>query len=91
MKQLNRVYDSTLLTSTATYQIDGRLYRYLGRDPYASIQSPKYRFKPLSGQKRRSDLVLNHRQLMLLVWEVPGMTVSQSAAVTEDSVQLGLF
>ena len=91
MNQLNRIYDSTLLKSTATYQIDGCLYHYAGQDPYATIQAPKYKFIPLAGQRRRSDLVLNRTKLLTRVYEVEGMTVSRNATTTDTSVQLGLF
>lgn len=91
MNQLNRVYDSTLLNSGITYQIDGCLYRFLHKDPYAKINAPKYEFQPLAGQKRRCNLTLNHRQLMAKVYEVEGMQVNRNATATQESVQLSLF
>ena len=95
MTPLTKVYDATLLSRRSTYQIDGRLYKFLGSDPYANIQSPQYKFRPLAGQKRRSDLVLNHRKLMALVYEVPGMQVFHNASATDvqtaEGIQLALF
>jgi len=91
MNKLNRVYDSTLLTSSATYQIDGCLYQYLGKDPYGSIKSPKFRFKPLAGQRKHCELVLNYKQLILRAYEVEGMKVNCNASATDSSVQLSLF
>ena len=91
MIQLTRVHDSTLLKNSATYQIDGCLYRYAGSDPEASIKAPKYKFVALPGQKRRADVVLNHRRLLTLVYEVEGMTVRNDATAKDTTVQMSLF
>jgi len=91
MNQLNRIYDATLLSRSVVYQIDCCLYNFVGKDPYASIQAPKYQFQPLPGQKRRSELVLNHRQLKAKVYSVEGMKVSDNATATKVGVQLSLF
>lgn len=91
MQKLNCIYDSTELKRSATYQIDGCLYCFLGKKPYSSIQAPKYKFQPLPGQKRRSDLILNRRQLISRVYEVEGMQVSRNSTATATSVQLSLL
>ncbi len=91
MQELKPVYDSTLLRCNATYQIDGCLYRFLGKDPYCSINAPKYIFSPAPGQRRKSNLVINHRQLLLKVYEVPNLLTSSNTTVTKTSVQMSLF
>ncbi len=91
MIQLNRVYDSTSLKSDATYQIDGCLYRFLYKDPYSSVNAPRYKFQAWVGQRRRSDLILNHRQLTSKVYEVEGMLASRNVTATDAAVQLSLF
>ena len=91
MNQLSRIWDSTLLSGSAVYQIDGCLYRFLYCDPYTSIQAPKYRFRPLSGQRKRSDLVLNRKQLTIRCYEVLLMKANHNASAADASIQLGLF
>jgi len=89
--KLNSVYDTTLLRQGITYQIDGYLYKFIGADPYASLQSPQFRFRPLSGQRRRADLTLNQKQLKSRCYEVEGLQTSRTASASPDGVQLGLF
>lgn len=87
---LIRVYDATLLSKTATYQIHGCLYRYTGQDPYSTIQAPKYEFSPLPNQRRKAPIGLTHRGLMTKVSLVEGM-FCKDAPTADKSVQLGLF
>nr|WP_243147545.1 hypothetical protein [Scytonema sp. UIC 10036] len=87
--QLNRVYDSTLLSRSKTYSIEGILYRYL----YCTdkIKAPKYVFSPLAGQRRTADLELNRLKLYTRVYEVQGMSTNRNTTVTSDAVQMSLF
>jgi hypothetical protein len=91
MNEPTLVYDSTLLKTSAVYQIEGCLYRFLWKDPYSTISAPKYVFRPINGQRRQKDLSINRRQLLSRVYEVPGMQVQSNATASESSVQLGLF
>ena len=88
--ELTKVYDSTLLTSTAVYLINGSQYRFLCRDAFASVNSPQYIFEPLPGQRKKSTLTLNHKQLLSKVYEVPNFKVSP-VKTTQPSVQTSLF
>lgn len=90
MQDLIKIYDSTLLRTNATYQIDGCLYRFLSKDPYSSVESPKFTFRPLPGQRKQNDLILNKRQLTNRCYEVEGMPLKDYPQTTQ-SVQLALF
>lgn len=88
MNNLVRVYDSTLLTQSKVFQIDRNLYQYSHKR--GTIKAPQYVFKPLAGQRKKSDLVLNHRQLTNKCYEVQGMSVNVSV-ISQESLQLSLF
>jgi hypothetical protein len=68
--ELVRVHDPTLLSKSAVYQIDGYLYHFLMLDPFSNINVPRYEFSPLNGQRRRKNLTLNRKQLLIKVYEV---------------------
>jgi hypothetical protein len=88
MNNLSRVYDSTILSSQKVYQIDRNLYQYLYRT--GTIQHPKYHFRPLSGQRKKADLFLNHKTLTTRCYEVSGMSTNASV-ISQESLQLALF
>ncbi|BAY95875.1 MULTISPECIES: hypothetical protein [unclassified Tolypothrix] len=88
MKDLLRVWDSTLLSSRKTYHIEGTLYRYLYTK--GTIQHPQYIFCPLEGQRKKADITLNHQKLLTRCYEVPDM-VPGSEVVSSNAVQLSLF
>ena len=88
MNNLSRVYDSTLLTQAKVYQIDRTLYQFLYRT--GTIQHPKYHFHPLAGQRKKADLLLNHKTLTTRCYEVSGMSTNVSV-ISQESLQLALF
>jgi hypothetical protein len=88
MNNLNLVYDSTLLTQSKVYQIDRTLYQYLYKT--GTIRAPKYHFRPLPGQRKKTDLVINHSTLINRCEEVVGMSVNVSV-ISQESLQLALF
>jgi len=88
MNNLSRVYDSTLLTQSKVYQIDRTLYQYLHKS--GTIRAPKYHFRPLAGQRKKSDLAINHSTLINRCEEVVGMSVNASV-ISQESLQLSIF
>lgn len=88
MNNLNRVYDSTLLTQSKVYQIDRTLYQY--RYKTGTIQAPQYIFRPLAGQRKKADLKLNHKALTTRCYEVEGVT-TKSSVLSQESLQLSIF
>ncbi|MBD2415703.1 hypothetical protein FACHB389_25710 [Nostoc calcicola FACHB-389] len=88
MNNLSRVYDSTLLTNSKVYQIDRTLYQYLFKT--GTIQHPKYHFRPLSGQRKKADLLLNHKALTTRCYEVNGMSTN-ARVISQESLQLSIF
>jgi hypothetical protein len=88
MNNLSRVYDSTLLTQSKVYQIDRNLYQYLYKT--GTIRAPKYHFRPLAGQRKKSDLIINHSTLINRCEEVVRMSVNVSV-ISQESLQLSLF
>ncbi|UKP01364.1 hypothetical protein [Nostoc sp. UHCC 0870] len=88
MKNLNRVYDSTLLTQSKVYQIERTLYQYLYKT--GTIQAPQFIFRPLAGQRKKADLRLNHKALTTRCYEVEGVT-TKSSVISQESLQLSIF
>jgi hypothetical protein len=88
MNNLNRVYDSTLLSQSKVYQIDRTLYHYLYKT--GTIQAPQYIFRPLAGQRKKADLKLNHKALTTRCYEVEGVT-TKSSVLSQESLQLSIF
>ncbi|BAY95924.1 hypothetical protein FDUTEX481_06547 [Tolypothrix sp. PCC 7601] len=88
MNNLNIVYDSTLLTNSKVYQIDRTLYQYLYKT--GTIQHPKYHFRPLPGQRKKVDLLLNYKALTTSCYEVSGMSTNASV-ISLESLQLSIF
>lgn len=73
---MNRVYEASLLSCRKVYVIDRVLYRFCYCDPYSPPNRPRYKFQPLGGQRRRSDLILSHARLTARCYEVEGMAAS---------------
>lgn len=88
MNNLNRVYDSTILSCKKVYQIDRTLYQYLYKT--GTIQAPQYIFRPLAGQRKKADLKLNHKGLINRCYEVQGAT-TKSSVISQESLQLSIF
>ncbi|ABA24984.1 conserved hypothetical protein (plasmid) [Trichormus variabilis ATCC 29413] len=86
--QLNRVYDSTLLSFSKVYQIQRTLYRYLYQT--GTIKHPQYHFKPMPGQRKKTNLVINHKTLINRCEEVVGMQVN-ATVIDENATQMKLF
>ena len=89
--QTSLVHDSTLLSLSGMYWIDGYFYRYVGRDFYASTNAPRYSFRPIPGQRRKADVLVNHRKLTARVYRMEGVTVGRYTAASGRHVQLALF
>ena len=85
---LIKVYDTTLLSSSKVYQIDGTLSRYLGDE--GTIKHPQYLFLPLPNQKKKASFRLNRNKLMTRCYEVEGM-VYKKPVLQDNSQQLQLF
>ncbi|WP_416212829.1 hypothetical protein [Nostoc sp. LEGE 12450] len=85
---LIKVYDSTLLSSSKVYQINGTHCRYLGDE--GTIQHPQYLFLPLPNQRKKASFRLNRSKLMTRCYEVEGMTYNKPV-VQDNSQQLQLF
>ncbi|MBE9036044.1 hypothetical protein [aff. Roholtiella sp. LEGE 12411] len=85
---LIRVYDTTLLSSSKVYQVDGIFYRYLGDS--GTIQHPQFLFSPLPNQKKKASLRLNRNKIITRCYEVEGMIYSKPT-VQDNSQQLQLF
>ncbi|UKP01489.1 hypothetical protein [Nostoc sp. UHCC 0870] len=88
MNNLNRVYDSTLLSQSKVYQIERTLYQYLYKT--GTIQAPQFIFRPLAGQRKKADLRLNHKALTTRCYEVEGVT-TKSSVISQESLQLSIF
>jgi hypothetical protein len=88
MNNLNRVYDSTLLSQSKVYQIDRTLYQYLYKT--GTIPAPQFIFRPLAGQRKKADLKLNHKGLTNRCYEVEGAKIN-SSVLSQESLQLSIF
>jgi ribonuclease HIII len=89
MQELIRVHDSTLLTQSKIYQIDRTLYQFSHRSSTDS-GSKYYHFKPLSGQRKKATLVLNHNKLITRCYELEGAKIN-SSVISQESLQLSIF
>lgn len=85
---LIKVYDTTLLSLSKVYQINGTLCRYLGNT--GTIQHPQFLFSPLPNQRKKASFSLNRNKLITRCYEVEGM-VYQKPVVQDNSQQLQLF
>ncbi|ARV59506.1 hypothetical protein BZZ01_13500 [Nostocales cyanobacterium HT-58-2] len=90
MKELIPVFSGSELRRGAVYQIDGCLYEYAYNDPYARLEAPKYVFKPLSGQRRKAEVVLN-KNTVRRAELVPDLRGNQHQTANEGHIQLSLF
>ena len=90
MQQLEQLYETSQLECGAVYQIDGCLYQYQYSDPYSRSDRPKFKFSPLAGQRKRTDLVLNKEKIRRC-YLVPNYRASQVSTVSDQAVQLSLF
>ncbi|WP_199330992.1 MULTISPECIES: hypothetical protein [unclassified Calothrix] len=91
MRQLIFVYDHSELSQHKVYQINGTLYRYTGKCPWARIDHPQWCFEPLAGQRKNMTLKLNQTKVKRVIYEVPGMVASRKAEVVGEAIQQSLF
>jgi hypothetical protein len=85
-----KVYDSTLLSKRKVYEIGGTFYRFLWQvEGIQYIKYPKYKFRPLPGQRKRADLIIGHKKLTSTCYEVPGATIH--SYINEEYIQLSIF
>lgn len=86
-----RIYDSTLLSTRKIYEIRGTFYRFLYQVPDNTnyISHPQYKFRPLPGQRKRTDLIIGHKRLTSTCYEVPGATIH--SYINQEYIQLSIF
>ena len=89
MNDLQLVSDTTLLTQSKTYSIEGTLYRYLYHTD--SINHVQFLFRPLPAQRKKADLQLNRDKVLRKVYEVPGLYRQHLATSTPGAIQQSLF
>ncbi|BAY11032.1 hypothetical protein NIES2098_42090 [Calothrix sp. NIES-2098] len=78
------VLDSTLLSASKIYLIEGHLYRYSHKS--GTIQAPQFHFYPLGGQRRKASLTLNKNRLRRVE-----ETSLRSGEIHPDHIQLSLL
>ena len=83
------VYDSTALSKSKEYQINGYRYRFFCTDTSRRIGCEQFIFKPFAGQRVKATLTISRKQLSNKVSEIVGV-VHQEAKESETN-QLGLF
>ena len=66
------VYDSTALSKTKEYQINGYKYRFFCTDTSRRIGCEQFIFKPLAGQRVKATLKISRKQLSRKVSEIVG-------------------
>ena len=85
-----RIYDSTLLSRSKVYEIQGIFFRFLYQeDNIRYIQYPQYRFRPLPGQRKKADLVIGHKKLTSSCYEVVGVKIN--SYIHQEYIQLSIF
>lgn len=89
MLEMNHCEPSNL-TQSKVYWHNQTLYKYIYKDD--KIKSTGYYFRPLSGQRKRTDLKLNASKIYTQVFEVPSLYgLKSKATATSKYVQLSLF
>ena len=89
MKDLMPVYDSTSLSKTKEYQINGYRYRFFCTDTSRRIGCEQFIFKPVAGQRVKATLTISRKQLSRKVSEILG--VLHKEAKESEVNQPGLF
>ncbi len=64
------VYDSTALSKTKEYQINGYKYRFFCTDTSRRIGCEQFLFKPIEGQRVKATLKITRKQLSKKVSEI---------------------
>ena len=64
------VYDSTALSKTKEYQINGYKYRFFCTDTSRRIGCEQFLFKPIEGQRVKATLKISRKQLSNKVSEM---------------------
>ena len=90
MNELLPVYSPDDLKRGSVYQIEGALYAYQYPDPYAQSKHPRYIFKCLGGQRKKTDITLN-RNTLRKAYLVPGYQAQRGAEVIPQGIQQSLF
>ncbi len=88
--ELLPTYSPDDLKRGAVYQIDGALYQYLYPDPYARSDHPRYQFRCLGGQRKKTDISLN-RNTLRKAYLVPGYQAQRGSEVIGEAIQQSLF
>ncbi len=90
MNTLKPIFCAEELQRGGIYQIDGCLYEYLYPDPYARSDFPKYHFRCLQGQRKKTDITLN-RNTIRKAYLVPGYQAQRGSTVQNQAIQQSLF
>jgi len=90
MTPLKPIFCAEQLERGAIYQVDGCLYQYVCPDPYARNDFPRYQFRCLQGQRRKSDVVLN-KNTIRNAYLVPGYKAQRGSVVQGEGIQQSLF
>ncbi len=82
------VYDSTSLSKTKKYLINGYKYRFFCTDTSRRIGCEQFLFKPFGGQRVKATLKISRKQLSRKVSEIVGVVHQVRES---EANQLGLF
>jgi hypothetical protein len=90
--QLERIYDAAQLSKSKVYQLNGTIYRFTCKCPYARIDHPQWLFEPLNGQRTKATLKLNSSKIRSgCLTEVVGMIADRKSEVIPQGIQQSLF
>jgi hypothetical protein len=90
--QLERIYEPSQLSKLKVYQLNGTLYRFTCKCPYARIDRPQWLFEPLTGQRTKATLKLNSGKIRSgCLTEVVGMIADRKSEVVPQGIQQVLF
>jgi hypothetical protein len=90
MENLRPIFHPEQLQRGAIYRIHGVFYEYLYPDPYARTDYPRYQFRCLQGQRRKSDITLNKNTIRKACL-VPGYKAQRGSTVQGEAIQQSLF
>ncbi len=90
MENLKPIFCAEELKRGADYQINGSFYQFLYPDPYARSDFPRYQFRCLQGQRRKTDITLN-KNTIRKAYLVPGYQAQRGSTVQGEAIQQSLF
>ena len=90
MNTLKPIFCAEELQRGAVYQIEGCLYQFLHCDPYARSDFPRYQFRCLQEQRKKTDVTLN-KNTIRKAYLVPGCQAQRGSIVQGEAIQQSLF